>query len=66
MTLFYGIMAYIATGLLVAIGFVSFGIGTTLEPPRQVSLGARLLALPGAVLLWPYVLIRWVDARGRT
>jgi hypothetical protein len=29
-----------------------------------MSLGARLLMLPGAIALWPYVLIRWIRAGG--
>jgi hypothetical protein len=28
--------------------------------PAPVSLGARILILPGAVALWPYVLTRWL------
>jgi hypothetical protein len=29
-----------------------------------MSLGARILILPGAVALWPYVLMRWLAAQG--
>ena len=28
-----------------------------------MTLGARILLLPGAAALWPYVLMRWLKAR---
>ena len=49
---------YAAVGIVTALAFVSFGI--TRVQPAPVSLGARLLILPGAAALWPYVLIRWI------
>jgi hypothetical protein len=34
--------------------------------PRSatVTLGARVLFLPAAAALWPYVLLRWLKSRG--
>jgi hypothetical protein len=29
-----------------------------------VSVGARILLVPGAAALWPYVLMRWSKSRG--
>ena len=29
--------------------------------PAPMSLGARILILPGAAALWPYVLLRWLQ-----
>jgi hypothetical protein len=48
---------YAAIGAVVALAFAAFGV--TRVQPAAVSLGARLLILPGALALWPYVLVRW-------
>ena len=58
----YGLALYAACGLVVALAFVA--IGVTRVQPQSVSLGARILILPGAVALWPYVLARWLASRG--
>ena len=49
---------YAAVGVATALAFVSFGV--TRVQPVSVSLGARILILPGAAALWPYVLVRWL------
>ena len=51
---------YAAVGVATALAFVAFGI--TRVQPAPVSLGARILILPGAAALWPYVLARWLKA----
>ena len=56
----YGLALYAACGLATALAFVS--IGVTRVQPQSMSLGARILILPGAVALWPYVLMRWLRA----
>ena len=53
---------YAAIGVTTAVAFVSFGIGRV--QPAHVSLGARILIMPGAAALWPYVLARWIKAGG--
>jgi len=52
---------YAAIGIVTALAFAAFGV--TRVQPAPVSLGARLLILPGAAALWPYVLQRWLAAR---
>lgn len=52
---FYG-----AVGLAVALGFVTFGILRAMPGAGPVTWGARLLLLPGAAVLWPWVLGRWL------
>jgi hypothetical protein len=52
---------YAAIGVATALAFVSFGV--TRVQPASVSLGARVLILPGAAALWPYVLLRWLRAK---
>ena len=51
---------YAAIGVATALAFVTFGV--TRVQPAHVSLGARILILPGAAALWPYVLMRWLKA----
>ena len=58
----YGLALYAACGIALALAFVVAGISRVQSQP--VSLGARILILPGAVALWPYVLMRWLAARG--
>ena len=60
----YGLGLYALAGIATAIAFVSFGVTRVLPDPAPVSLGARILILPGAFALWPYVLTRWLMARG--
>ena len=54
--------AYIVIGLATAVAFVTVGIAAVL-PSNRVTVGARLLFLPGAAALWPLVLRRWLEAR---
>jgi hypothetical protein len=56
---------YAVVGAVTAIAFVTFGLARVLPAGTPVTVGARLLLLPGAALLWPYVLLRWVRARAR-
>jgi hypothetical protein len=58
----YGLALYAACGLATALAFVS--IGVTRVQPQAMSLGARILILPGAIALWPDVLMRWLRATG--
>ena len=61
--LFGALVLYLAVGLMIAIAFVVAGV--TRVQPAPVTLGARILLLPGALALWPIVLSRWRKA-GRT
>jgi hypothetical protein len=56
---------YFGVGLAVAIPFVVFGVAQVLSRPARVTAGARVLLLPGAALLWPLVLARWLQAGRR-
>jgi hypothetical protein len=56
---------YAGAGVVIAIAFVSVGIRRILPHPMPVTLGARLLILPGAFALWPYIAFRWRKARSR-
>lgn len=69
--LFLAVAIYAAAGLAVAAAFVAAGAGRVLSAsdtsqPVSFTLGARLLILPGAAALWPYVLLRWLRALRRS
>jgi hypothetical protein len=53
--------AYAAVGITFGIAFVSFGIARVDSLAKNASVGFRLIVLPGAVTLWPFVLIRWIS-----
>ena len=56
---------YALAGICIAIAFVSSGVSRVLPQRTDFTLGARLLLIPGAAALWPYVLARWLQARSR-
>ena len=59
--LFGVLVLYVAVGLMIAIAFVIFGV--TEVQPAPVTVGARILLVPGAVALWPVVFSRWRKSR---
>jgi hypothetical protein len=54
--------AYLAIGALLALAFVTKGIGQVDPVAKGASAGARLILFPGAVALWPLVLNLWMRA----
>lgn len=54
--------AYLACGLLFAGPFVAVGVNRIDAAARHAPLGFRLIIVPGVVLCWPLLAIRW--ARG--
>jgi hypothetical protein len=61
--LFSALALYIAAGIAIGFAFVIFGVTQALTHPTPVTTGARILLLPGAVLLWPLLLRRWLKSR---
>lgn len=59
MIVLYGFAVYAAVGVLAALAFVVSGI-SKVTAPMHLTWGARLLLFPGAFLLWPYVVWRWL------
>lgn len=59
-----GVELYGAVGLVVGLGFVTLGVLRAMPDAGHVTWGARVLLLPGAAVLWPWVLGRWVLGRG--
>jgi hypothetical protein len=62
MILVEAVAAYAIAGIVIALGFVVFGLSRVL-PHASITPGARVLLLPGAVALWPFVLGRWIKHR---
>jgi hypothetical protein len=62
MVLLYLLIAYSAVGIVVALAFVTIGVAQVQAMP--VTVGARILLLPGAFVMWPLVLSRWLRTRG--
>jgi hypothetical protein len=62
MILLYLLAAYVAVGIAVAVAFVTVGVAQV--QPMPVTVGARILLLPGAFVLWPLVVARWHKSRG--
>ncbi|MGE0724071.1 MAG: hypothetical protein AB7O45_06840 [Alphaproteobacteria bacterium] len=60
----YVVCLYAAVGAAVAIAFVATAADRVFAAPVAITLGARLLLIPAATILWPYVLMRWPRARG--
>ncbi len=53
---------YATVGVIFSVAFVTFGVMRVLPHPVPVTVPARILLLPGAAALWPYVLIRWIGS----
>jgi hypothetical protein len=56
-----GAAVYALAGIVVALAFVTMGLAAVL-PGTPVTIGARILFIPGAAVLWPVVLRRWLQA----
>ena len=59
----FGLASYAVAGLVTGLAFVTIGAQRVL-PGAALSCGARLMILPGAAALWPYVLLRWLRGKG--
>ena len=52
------LVLYLLAGFVTGLAFVVFGVTRVQAAP--VTVGARILLLPGAAALWPIVLTRWL------
>jgi hypothetical protein len=59
MILLIGIGLYALAGLVTALTFVTKGVMQVSPHPAPVTIGARILLIPAAAAMWPYVLYRW-------
>jgi len=61
MIVLYGLALYLGIGIVTAVTFVTCGVMQVAHAPMTV--GARLLVLPGATVLWPLIVVRWRQVR---
>jgi hypothetical protein len=59
MLLYHVAIGYAVVGGLVAVPFVLVGVDRV-DPASRGAIAFRPLLLPGAVMLWPVVLGRWI------
>lgn len=50
---------YIAIGLMFAFAFVFVGIGKVDDGAKDISIGVRLLLIPGSIAFWPTLFKKW-------
>jgi hypothetical protein len=60
------ILGYAGIGAAFAAAFAAWGAGRIDPVARHGTWGFRLLILPGAVALWPLLLVRWRRAEHTT
>jgi hypothetical protein len=59
MILLEALAVYALIGAATALAFLTRGIARVLGSGESVTLPARCLLFPGALLFWPLILIRW-------
>lgn len=52
-------------GLMFSLAFVTLGAGKIDDRAREGGWGFRLILIPGAIALWPYLTMRWWKAVGQ-
>ncbi|MBX2821680.1 MAG: hypothetical protein KTR29_18420 [Rhodothermaceae bacterium] len=55
---------YLVVGILFSIPFVLKGVGKNDPAVQGASIGFRLIIIPGVVMLWPVLLLRWMSDAG--
>lgn len=60
--LYIAITAYLSAGFVFALPFAFAGAQRLLSEPAPMTFGARLAVIPGAVMLWPWLLKRWLSS----
>ena len=56
-------VAYLLPGGLFALAFAAKGIDRVDPAAKGSGIGFRLAVLPGVILLWPFLLSRWIAVR---
>jgi hypothetical protein len=63
LAIYVAFLCYLAIGVVVGCAFVLVGVARV--QPAPVTAGARILLLPGSIILWPLVALRWRRSRAR-
>ena len=59
------IKAYVFAGFLFSVIFLIFGIQRVDPDVKGLSLGFRLIIIPGLCVFWPLFALRWIRGRGK-
>lgn len=62
-TLVHGFYGYLALGAIFALAFVTRGAAVIDEKAGPGTRGFKLLLVPGAIALWPVLLLKWWEAK---
>jgi len=54
---------YLLCGFLFALAFLAKGIAMIDEAAQGSSIGFRIIILPGVIVLWPFLLKKWITVR---
>ena len=60
--LVYIFLAYLAIGVLFSIAFVVKGVDAIDNEAARSPKTFRIVLVPGAILLWPVLIIKWMKA----
>ncbi|MEO9971247.1 MAG: hypothetical protein ABJG15_15730 [Hyphomonadaceae bacterium] len=58
-----GLGLYFLIGVVFAVLFVSLGVQKIDPAARGMPIRARLIILPGTMLLWPLMLVKWMTQK---
>ncbi len=56
---------YFGIGLLFALAFVTLGLGRVDPNAAGAKLSVRILLIPGAMALWPFLAVHWMKGGRR-
>lgn len=59
------VLGYALVGVVCGVGFVWRGVARVDHGAKGSPLGFRLMILPGAAALWPWVMVKWAKASVR-
>ena len=58
-----GFGIYLGMGFLFSLIFLAKGLGKIDETAKGSGIGFKLIILPGVILLWAYLLPKWLKAK---
>jgi len=57
-----GLAIYLSIGVVFALPFIFKGIRTIDQAAQSTSFAFKTIIFPGAIMLWPILLKKWMDA----
>lgn len=59
------ISIYLLGGLVFALAFITKGLTAIDEGAQGTGIGFKIIILPGVIVLWPFLLTRWIKQAGK-